>query len=70
MNINYILLIFVIIGEGYANITVKGYDKFTIKESEETLSILDLILKYTKAIGNINISNLLYIYIYISFWCR
>ena len=54
-------------------ITVKGHDEITVKELEETLNILDRILKCTKAIGNIEFSNLcwvLYIYIYISFWHR
>ena len=64
MNINYIL-ISVLIGN---EITVKGHDEFTVKELEETLSILDRILKCTKAIGDIEFSNLccvIYIYIYI-----
>ena len=57
MNINYILLISVLIGEGFDKITVKGYNQITVKESEEILSILDRILKYTKAIGNIELGN-------------
>ena len=50
MNIYYILLISVLIG--------KGYDKLTGKESEEILSILDRILKYTKNIEIIELGNL------------
>ena len=54
MNINYILLISVLIGNIYA----RGYDNFTGNESEEILSILDRILKYTKNIEFINLGNL------------